>query len=118
MDLGTSPDILISFEANFASKLSFKESGVAKEDNEVSETILYLVWSPEHEEAERGEIGLSDSVDDNVDEIIVFDSVGCLLLGGVLVEESKMDSIVRRWSGFIFSLEIMFHPQANRMILC
>lgn len=55
----------------------------------MSETISHLVWSPEHEEAERGEIGFSDSVNDNEDEIIAFDSVCSLLLGGVLVEERK-----------------------------
>jgi len=45
---------------------------------------------------------------DNEDEIIKFYVVCSSLLRGFLVEERKKDSIVRRLSGLIFNLEIVF----------
>jgi len=40
----------MSFEADFVSKLSFIETEVVREDDEVSETRPHIVASPEHEE--------------------------------------------------------------------
>ncbi len=42
----------MSFEADFVSKLSFIETEVVGEDDEVSETRRHVVASPEHKEEE------------------------------------------------------------------
>jgi hypothetical protein len=44
--------VLISFEADFISKLSFIETKVVREDHEVSETRSHVVASSEHKEEE------------------------------------------------------------------
>ncbi len=44
--------MLVSFEADFVSKLSFIETDVVREDHEVSETRPHVVASPEHKEEE------------------------------------------------------------------
>ncbi len=48
--------MLMSFEADFVSKLPFIETKVVREDGEMSETRPHVVASPEHKEEECSRI--------------------------------------------------------------
>ncbi len=72
--------MLVSFEADFVSKLSFIETKVVREDGEMSETRPHVVASREHKEEEWTRILDSDDVDEDngdKDEVATFDSVCC-----------------------------------------
>ncbi len=45
-------DLVMLFGADFASKFSFKETQIVRDDNEVSEICSEVVWSLEHKEGE------------------------------------------------------------------
>ncbi len=72
--------MLMSFEADFVSKLSFIETEVVREDDEMSETRPHVVASPEYKEEEWSRIWDSDDGDEDdrdKDEVTTFDSVCC-----------------------------------------
>ncbi len=73
-------------EENFSQNFHSKEAEIGSEYDEVSETRSHVTWSVESEEEER----------------IMFDSVYCSSLRGVLLEEWKKDSLVSHLSEFIF----------------
>ncbi len=60
--------MLMSFEADFVSKLSFIKTEIVREDDEMSETRPHVFASPEYKEEEWSRIWDSDDGDEDDDD--------------------------------------------------